>query len=265
MKKAYKTKNAFTMAEVMVVFTIIAVVVVATTKIINSQVNYATRYQYYAAFNNLKQAIGNIVADGYLLDGSTTVHTGIPNVWNSDAATTTTPMGLCKRLTRIMNIIGADACGLHATSGFKTVTPSFITTNGMRYFISDEASTGPYTIYIDINGKKGDGETTKDVQAFTVTLDGIVRPASLTQGAINKNYLSTSLRYWDSVNNKYVIVKDGAASIRGVSYQQAVCQSGEVTGLTVPVFSCTNGGTTYTQVADCTTNVCEVVINPPGL
>lgn len=277
MTKYNKTKNAFTLAEVVVVFTIIAVVVVARMGIVKSRYAYATRYQYYSAYMNLKQMVGNLMADGYTTTSAPTTYIkGVPNVWNRDVSDATHSVGMCQRLLKFVNTIPfvnpsgntvLDDCTASvssATTDFSStsVSPNFVTTNGMRYYISNDSLVPPYSIYIDINGLKGDGVKNKDVMAFTVTSDGIVRPDAASLGATNTNYLSASYRYWDNVNNKYVTPKDGNGIPKvGLSYQQAVCEAGDPVASVSPAYNCGS----FPTVTDCTTNVCEVVITPPGL
>lgn len=59
-----KITTAFTLAEVMVVFAVIAVVATATLGITKLQLNYAAKCMYYAAFKNLGLLTGTLVSEG---------------------------------------------------------------------------------------------------------------------------------------------------------------------------------------------------------
>ena len=58
-----KTKKAFTLAEIAVVFVIIALIAVVGIKITKSGTNLTNKYMSYAAFTNLKDGIGELIAD----------------------------------------------------------------------------------------------------------------------------------------------------------------------------------------------------------
>ncbi len=58
-----KTKKAFTLAEIAVVFVIIALIAVVGIKITKSGTNLVNKYMSYAAFTNLKDGIGELIAD----------------------------------------------------------------------------------------------------------------------------------------------------------------------------------------------------------
>ncbi|MEI8129437.1 MAG: DUF1566 domain-containing protein [bacterium] len=58
-----KTKKAFTLVEIAVVFVIIALIAVVGIKITKSGTNLTNKYMSYAAFTNLKDGIGELIAD----------------------------------------------------------------------------------------------------------------------------------------------------------------------------------------------------------
>ena len=62
-----KTKKAFTLAEIAIVFVIIALIAVAGIKITKSRTNHVNKYMSYAAFTNLKQGMGELIADNKTL------------------------------------------------------------------------------------------------------------------------------------------------------------------------------------------------------
>lgn len=282
MFKKNKKFRAFTLSEVMVVFSIIAVVATVTMKISQSRTGYATRYLYYAAFTNLEQIVGNVMADGYTVFGSANVIKGLPAVWNNPTANATnTVVGLCDRMMKFTNTLsfkqpGSSTsipfdCSVTATEAnftAKNAKINFVTTNGMRYYNSGNVPTAvtpfePYLIYIDINGAKGDGKVGEDVMPFTIGLDGIVRPEETLspgkEGATDTRYLSASYRYWDTATSAYITAQ------RGIPYQQAVCESGtRQPTLNTKLYAC---GSFVQKTAICpvANNTCEVILNIPGL
>lgn len=265
MNNNYKKNKGFTLAELMIVFAIIAVVAVITTKISKSRTNYETSFMTYSAFMNLKHAVGEVIADGYI-DAGAVSHTGLPPSWDSAAA----PFGFCQRLADssvtgctncgVFNTVGAVDCTKTAADGtdfsLATTVPNFVLTNGQRFFISSTTSAPPYTIYVDINGKKGTKKDTlyKDVLKFIVNADGTVFPLHTAtvadqNAADNPNYMTASVRYRDATGN--MIVVDPR-----VDFYTATC---DATHLYNGV-NCT----TPTYTASCSGNPCEVVINKPG-
>lgn len=246
-----KRIKAFTMAEVMVVMAIIGIISLALYGTMKAQTNYATKYQYYQALMNLKQATGEILAEGYTLSGSPAVTKAIPTVASNATANATTPVGFCDRLIQIINLIGTTSCGTTATTSPFSGTPNFITSNGQRYFFGNSAP--PYTIYIDINGPKGDAlstGSTPDVQPFIVNGDGTVFPVSTSVGATSTNYLAASVQYRDNSGNIVVVE-------RGVTYYQAACDASSDSKYNGVACTRVNG-------AACATNMCDILIDKPG-
>lgn len=253
-----KNKFGFTLAEVMVVFTIIAIVAVVSSKIVKSQMNFATKYLYYAAFTNMQSVVGNLVADGYKFTDNI-VHTGLWTTWDNPTATATTSVGVCQRMVKVLNLINVDTLNqfyctptFASNTDFKAATPNFITINGMRYFNSGNAPS-PYKIYIDINGNKGKGVLDDDVFAFLISTNGVVRPDPASVASDSTKYLSTTYRYWDTTNSKYVIVD------RNASFKTAVCATG--VSATVPVYSCSVAVDSHCST---TPNLCDFSVNPPS-
>lgn len=262
MNKFCKKIEAFTMAEVMIVMVIIAIVSLATYGVMKAQTNYATKYQYYAAIMNLKQATGEVIADGYTLAG--TLHKEIPPIASKATADATNPEGFCNKLTDIMNIIPdiggnppSTTCGYTASpTNFSAADPNFVTTNGQKYFFN--TTTPPYTIYIDINGTRGNSVsngTTPDVQPFIVNSDGTVFPHPTSLGATSLNYLAASVQYRDA--SGHIVVVE-----RGVTYYQAVCDANPPGAS--PILYNTTTCSRSAAAGNCATNICEVIINKPG-
>lgn len=252
MTKYNKKHKGFTMSEMMIVITIIAIITIISVRISKSKSNYESSFMTYAAFTNLKSAIGGLIADGYL-DAGSNRQTGLPPSWNSAAL----PYGLCQRLadatitgSGIFNVTGTPNCGASTTTTIFTNTYLlFTTTNGQRFFYSGGAY--PYTIYVDINGLKGTGTINQDVLAFTVAQDGTVLPASNSIAYTNTNYLSASVKYVNAGLNTTLY--------NGVTFQDAACFSRLLSGATY----CT-GHSADANCPNTAANTCEVVVNKPG-
>jgi len=263
MKIFCKKLKAFTLAEVTITFTIIAIVVIAGLNINKAKKNYETKFMTYAAFTNLQQLVGELMAEGC----TTTDTTGDFVLGYCDGAkylpkiayTTSSTRNLCARLTDKINTIGTVNCGAtnvtNTTTSFDsthyTTFLNFQTTNGLRFFNFN--TTAPYTIYVDVNGSKGSGVLGTDVVSFTVNTDGSAYPTVNTAAATSTNYLSTSVRYGGS-----------SWLERGVTYKQAACNVGTLSGAycaasgSIPAYS---QDTTNCPSAN---NTCEVVLDKPS-
>lgn len=255
MNKQKQRQKGFTLAEMMIVITIIAIVSVVTIRIQKSRTYYETRFMTYSAYMNLKRAAGELLADGYTLNPSTGIIKSLPTVANKAAADASNPMGLCQRITDVMNTNGAISCSQTATDGtnFNAATANFVTTNGQRFYnFGTNPTSNVYTVYVDINGSKsGGGVLNKDVLKFTINTDGTVLPVHTAvvadqNAADNTNYMSASVKYRDSSGNVNVVSN-------GVTFYKATC---DATG--------TYNGTACTQAGSCASNPCEVSINKPG-
>jgi len=240
-----KTKKAFTLAEIAVVFVIIALIAVVGIKITKSGTNLINKYMSYAAFINLKQGMGELIAD----DATLPAYGVAP----------TTHDGLCEKLTDVINTIGDVSCSLTATaaSNFKTATPNFVTANGIRYFNfgSNADADGIYTIYVDIDGSKRNGVLNEDVLAFNIYLNGCVIPEKTSVAANSINYITAVIQYKDS---------SGATvrPLQGVSYREALCKAGR--GPSTAYCDATSLYPAYTTtITECNTssgNDCEVMV-----
>lgn len=261
MNKQKQRQKGFTLAEMMIVITIIAIVSVITIRIQKSRTYYETRFMTYSAYMNLKRAAGELLADGYELSPSTGIIKSLPTIANKAAADASYPIGLCQRITDIMNISGSANCTPTANDGtnFNAATANFITTNGQRFYNFGGSPGYPtanvYTVYVDINGSKsGGGVLYKDVIKFTINTNGTVLPVHTAvvanqTAADNPNYMTASVKYTDTSGNVIVVSS-------GVDFYTATCDAtGSYNGT-----SCATAKYTTT----CASNPCEVYINKPG-
>lgn len=273
MKMFCRKIKAFTMAEVMVAMTIVGIISIALYGTMKAQTNSATRYQYYSAFMNLKQAAGDIVADGYTLQGSTTTKKEISQRGNYAATDNNFAKGFCQKLTEIMNTVGVFDCTQATSSGFSALNANFQTANGMLFYnLNSIPTSNIYTIYIDIDGTRGSFTKGKDVMPFLVNVNGEVYPyynsgdvttsdgTNPSNGAINTNYLTAGVQY-RAADGSLVVVDNG------LSYRNAVCEA--TNAYTTIGCSGVPGSITTAYNNNCnTTNfpgrMCEVIVNKPG-
>lgn len=260
-KKNSKSNHfGFTLAEIMIALIVMGIVVTATMGIKKSKDNFENKYMYYSAFTNLQSGVSAILNEG-CSDADITASRCTTNKQLPIVANAAGNRGLCDRLSRIYNIVGSNSCSTADTNKssattYATIiaTPLFTLTNGQIFYGFrgvDGSGTPPYTIWIDINGNKGNRALGTDVLPFNVHTDGRVFPfysssdATSSRGATSTDYLSATVRYRNG--NVYVIVRAGRP------YRDAVC---DATG--------NYEGAACTQNATCTTNTCEVVVNKPG-
>lgn len=276
MKKNYKRKKAkgFTYIEIMLVLLIVGIILVATINTgkirINSNLN---KYMYYSAFNSLMQSTSALLAEGCIqtdVDNHycTALSGYLPKIANDTANST---RGLCNRLAELFNTVGPVDCTQTATdsTNFKTATPNFIASNGMRFFNFGTAPTGTdpnynYTVYVDIDGASARNSVlNEDVMKYRIyTTGGIVVPdADPTddKGATSTDYLSASVRYLDDVTSKYKYVESG------INYISAYCvaNGSYPTGTACPITPIATVATYNANCAPATNHICTVIVDKP--
>lgn len=242
MKIKFK-KHAMTLAEIAVMFAIIAVIILATLGISKSKTDKIKSYQYYAAFTNLKHAVGEVFADGYLNTSTGLLEKTLPPDGHNGTDT-----GLCDKFIKIFNTVGTNDCTLTTTTNFDDAHVNFTLTNGTRFFnAGSNAVSNIFTYYIDINGKKGNGVLDDDVMEFKIYRNGMVLPATTSIGGMNPRYLSASVK--EVTANTWVA--------KGIPYLEAICMAGEMSSA-----YCAPLG--YSLNASCSSpNSCQTYINKP--
>lgn len=240
-------KRAFTLAELMIAFMIIAIVATITVQGIRLRDNIITRYLSYSAIKNLQLLVGEVLADGFNGDKL------LPDFGYVGDGT-----GFCEKISNKVNTIGTTDCNnVLRESVFTPANANFITANGFVFFNFGVAPTPLvttesdryFTVNIDIDGKRGSSVDNEDVQEFRIYRDGRLLPISTSKMATDKNYLTASVKYKDGSGNTNWLSKS-------VSYKEALCVSGYIDPAIV---GC--GG--IAKNALCDTNTCEVVINKP--
>ena len=187
-------------------------------------------------------------------------------------------MNFCKLFERHANIMsGSSVCSgsviSNGTTDFSTKTPDITLRNGLRIYnmhsdagaismLANNTQGGVYdgvpntnsygyTVYVDIDGSKGDSQLWSDVYPFYITLSGKIIPAYDTSnphqsGGDSVRHLQVSVE-----NENYA---SGKRSIKwlakSVPFKEGACISGYV-GDATPY--CKNG-TSFTKAGECTTN-----------
>lgn len=226
--------------------------------------------------------------------------TGLLPRWKhtADASIVTTPAnvpnrGFCDRFViEEMNVTGAIHCDraiTDETGQFDDSHLNFTTTNGMRFFNfgaplsgpapTATASTGYYTVYIDIDGPKRNGSLTEsdtgkkdaDVIKFYVAIDSstVNRPIQVIPdpdsiAANDTDYLTASVKYLNAAGTAYTYV------LTGVDYRTAVCGADPAAPQAIISDYCTAAHTygIRAQNANCTVasgHTCIFELDEPGM
>jgi len=181
--------------------------------------------------------------------------------------------GLCQRFAEVINTIGTINCSLTSTDAgpFNSSTANFTTNNGQMFFnfgsnpsygegtyVFDTPADDVYTIYIDIDGAKGNGVLNKDILKFYITRDGTILPDQTSASATNKNYVSATVRYKDGL--LYTTL------LKSLTYKEAACNADGKKDVVPSVLSTyCNGVTIDATTAPCRADKsCEAYINRPG-
>lgn len=268
-----KKNKAMTLAEVMVMFFVIGVVATVTLGITSSKADYAKKYMYYSAYNNIKQAIGINMADGFNSPTTSTLERALPNRAHlQDPAHPTNWIGFCDVMVNTINTVGTTRCdystALNDASNFASATPSFTATNGVVYYnfgvdptalVGNNILSQVYTVYVDIDGKnRGKSLLSEDIMKFTIDRAGNVFPWHTSIGANSLKYMSTSIKYNSPTGLNWLA--------KGLTYRQGACQSGLTTNATY-----CPAEAQYTKSSICCitpscsagTFPCDLVINKP--
>ena len=128
--------------------------------------------------NLIQQILNEVMTNSTMLIGG--------NLTNNSTTTGYT-YRFCNEFTKKLNIIGSTNC---ASSNVATLTPNFITTNGMNWYGLDKdfnSVTGNLTVYVDINGSNqgvnsnSESNPDQDIYAITINNQGIAEcPAAGT-------------------------------------------------------------------------------------
>lgn len=284
MKNFFRRIKAFTLAELAIVFMILALIAAVTYKVTQQRSDYyLNRFMYYSAFTNLQKGIEELVAVGCTDAPTPTddMSKGYCKITKYSLPiyghNTDDSRALCDRLAEEeFNTIGSVTCSqvgnLSDSTDFATATPNFTTTNGMKFFNlgsspadTSDANIKLFTVYVDIDGKKRNSKLNEDIMKFNIYTNGVVLPDYDSIGANDPNYLSTAIKYWDSTTSKY------AWLLTSIPYREAICKANLRPAISSPSY-CTAAPPSYPSKTYATAdpkcpdsgNTCSVVVSQPG-
>ena len=145
-------KKAFSLAEVMVVITIIGIISALVMTVVSTNNATNLKVLYKSAFNTVNSVVQDV--SGNL----TAFPTG---VLTNNGTTSPVTYALCQTFIADINTVSSNPC---TTASSAPNTPNFVTANGMRWygFDNDFNSYGNITVEIDVDGA-GKGLNTDNV------------------------------------------------------------------------------------------------------
>ncbi|MBE7708492.1 MAG: hypothetical protein E7Z88_07285 [Cyanobacteria bacterium SIG27] len=221
-------KKAFSMVELILIITLIGFIIIAELTILNNKMNEYGQ-PYFTAYNALKKASYNVLADMYCPGEACPVKD-----LKAPRKFPKTSEELCERLSEFINTAGkVENMHCAATEGYEDINimadnfdeqhdkPRMIASNSYRfYFTSDTSSGGSkplrisgikdvygheynvdyFIVWIDLNGEKEPNRITcnnsklyPDIVPFAVTTRGEVIPMGFP--IYNTLYLTAKIKY----------------------------------------------------------------------
>lgn len=195
-------KRAFTLVELAIMLSIVGVLLILALGIVKSVANQYGA-PYYNAYNSLKKAAYNVLADMY-------------KPVSQVRPFPTTSNQLCERLIEFINTSAAPTCtnaDVNANAdNIGSTTLRFIGSNAFRYYISAKQTnitiSGKtvewFVIYVDINGEKGPNSVQKvrnsmpDIIPFAITTRGEIIPMGYP--TISTKYMTAKIKYPNAYN-----------------------------------------------------------------
>lgn len=186
-----KKNRAFTLPELIVVFTLIGIISVVSLYTINNRfTDFFSRY--FTAFDALNKAVYNTYTDTYCGAKGARECTG--STLTTGRLFPTTPESLCNRLKEYLNAAeGVGNCsnnviGIPNDDQFTNGNLQFMLTNGFKFYFSDKndnvkTAQGEkieyFIAYVDLNGSakpNSYGLPHPDIVPFVITTTGEVIP-----------------------------------------------------------------------------------------
>ena len=225
MFKKLKKYTAFTLAEILIVFSIIGIIS-AITLMTTKRMATTDKYAYERAYDTLRTAAYNAFAES-------------DSQWTEAGTGNVTPQSICRGLAKYINSQGATNVASNddkfkgdpdkgycntsiptratiSTDNFNGIVPDFIANNGMKFYITNEivqtnvrddisdtnnSSVAFKIVYIDLDGEDGQNMISAgDVVAFAITNNADVIPLGLP--AYDKHYLTARVIYPESVGDE---------------------------------------------------------------
>lgn len=193
MFKKFKKFMAFTLAELLIVFSIIGIVS-AITIMTTKRIATTDKYAYQRAYDALRTAAYNAVAetDAKGIKTPDLLCEGLAKYINSQYATATgsdkfegnPDKGFCNKIAEA-NRVGIDASDFDKGAE-KKIVPDFVANNGMKFYITkklkeeglkdytntDSMDIEYYVVFVDIDGENGQNTIDSgDIVAFAITVD----------------------------------------------------------------------------------------------
>ena len=187
-------------------------------------------------------------------------------------------MNFCKLFERHANIMsGSDVCSgsviSSGTTDFSNKSPDITLRNGLLIYnmhsdagaismLANNTQGGVYdgvpntnewgyTVYVDIDGSKGDSQLWIDVYPFYITLSGKIIPAYDTSNSNSSGGDSVRHLQVSAENENYASGRRRTKWLaRSVSFKEGACITGYV-GDATPYCKT---GTSFTKAGECTTN-----------
>lgn len=251
-------KKGFTLAEIMVVMVIMAVIIAAFA--INNP--FAPKYQtlYYYTFKNMKRFAGEVVGGA--------LNAGSVSSLNLDDT------NFCSKFTQNLNTVGGgNACATVTTAtmalpyqGLVANSPSFTLSNGQRFYVSGRtAGTPGYRIVsVDLNGLSNPNATDKDIVPFIVYDTGEVVP--LGAPINDKKYLAAYINTYhvDSGALTTTYVLDGSSK-QIMTFRDGFCRSGAISNSAASSTTYCSGAPAIAVDSACIpgTTFCRLQISKP--
>ena len=228
-----KFKFAYSMFELLIVFTLISFLIIYELIIVNRKMNEYGGV-YYNAYNTLRKVTYNIFIDTYCPSNSVQPEPGADPDYDCTKGARAFPKDvteLCKRYTEYLNVPnGANFCTEkkeaqghgninEKADNISEDTLKFKTTNTFRFYISGTGSNNesPYEytangsndkveyfiMYVDLNGSKAPNRVDKevgnkvlpDIVPFAITRKGEVIPMGFP--VYSTSYITAKVRYPD--------------------------------------------------------------------
>lgn len=208
-------KKAFSMIEMLIIIVLIGFIVIAELMILNNKINEYGQ-PYYTAYNALKKAAYNVLADIYCPGDSCPDKT-----LTAPRAFPTNSQDLCLRLAEFINTaqlnctLGGDVKDINdmADNLNAATPPRMIATNSFRFYFSGMKTVNDihdvygnlydmnyFVVWVDLNGEKEPNRLTcnesklyPDIVPFAITTRGEVIPMGFP--VYNTLYLTAKIKF----------------------------------------------------------------------
>lgn len=215
--------KAFTLYESLIVIVIVSIIVILSFKIYKNQEEKTLGNLYSKAYKTLNTACYNVLQEVVEYNDQKNLEYQEKGISNAPASelkrfpnvlgqnTAVTPANLCDALVGTDGYLNVSTSGCNITSytsfsnGTKdtsSLTPSFVTSDGMKYYITNYSNTALYLVWVDINGGRRPNANIfingkrPDVVPFLIDKDkGVVVPLGIP--TYDTVYLKARVLYAD--------------------------------------------------------------------